>query len=71
MLLNCDVDVFGELTSTDHTPAPTIGVLAANVAVELLHIVWSLPAVTTGVTVRVMVLVDVEHGALLVVHFNV
>jgi hypothetical protein len=47
--------------STVHDPLPTLGVRAAKLAIEM-QTVWSVPALATGISSRLIVTVDVAGG---------
>ena len=66
--------IVAEPLTTDHAPVPAAGELAAMVKLEVLHNVWSDPAVeTVGSSSFCMVtsLVDAAHTPLEIVHLRV
>jgi hypothetical protein len=72
-LPNCAVELDGPLT-TDHAPAPTVGLFAASVAGDETHSVWSAPAfagVGLCVTVTTASSNDAGQGAFVIVHRTV
>ena len=63
VLLNCEVEVFGEPARIDHTGVPMAGALAASVAVAVLQMDWLGPAFeVVGEAVTVITTSSCEEG---------